>query len=100
MLDLAHEIHECMNCDRWSESGSEPAHENSITAGKGFAIKSQDQRHAALCHACHAWLDQGSGMDPSGLYEGTKKDKWEMWIRAHLRTFDEYWRRGYLRVAA
>ena len=100
LLDLAHHLHDCMNCDRFSSEGLEPAHENGINSGKGFGIKSHDNRHAALCHACHSWVDQGSGMDPSGRFDGTREGKRELWVRAHLRTFDEYWRRGWLKVAA
>ncbi len=95
LLDLAHRINDCTNCGRWSE-GCEPAHENGIEAGKGFGIKSHDHRHAALCHACHAWLDQGSGDDPSG--DWCFLDKAEMWNRAHKRTYDIYWGNGWLTV--
>lgn len=99
LLDLAHEIQVCPNCRRFVVTGCEPAHQNAIVAGKGFGIKSQDNRHAALCHDCHAWLDQGNGLDPSGRFTATKADKRDMWVRAHLATFDEYWRRGWLAVA-
>jgi hypothetical protein len=100
LLDLAHRLSECQNCGGYSP-GCEPAHENGIAAGKGQSIKSQDNRHAALCHACHAWLDSGgNGLDPSGLYTPKREDKKAMWTRAHLRTFDQYWQRGWLRVAA
>ena len=90
LLNLAHALHECTNCGRWSEHGLEPAHENGITAGKGFGIKGHDHRHAALCHDCHREYDQG---------RATKAEKAEMWLRAHRKTFDEYWTRGWLRVA-
>ena len=100
MLNLAHRVTECMNCGQHTP-GCEPAHENGVAAGKGFGIKSHDHRHAALWHACHAFYDQGgNGMDPSGLYAATNKDKREMWTRAHLRTMDHYWSQGWLRVAA
>lgn len=100
LLDLAHELNECANCGRWSEAGSEPAHENGISAGKGQSIKSHDHRHAALCNACHRFYDSGTGTDPSGLYEGTREGKAAMWNRAYKRTYDEYFRRGYLKVSA
>ena len=101
LLDLAHELHDCQNCGCWVEAGCEPAHENGIAAGKGQSIKSSDCLHAAMCHPCHRFYDSGSvGTDPSGLYEATKADKAEMWNRAHKRTFVEYWRRGWLKVAA
>lgn len=97
LLDLAHDLNVCTNCSKWRD-GLDPAHENGIAAGKGQSIKGQDNRHAALCPTCHTWYDSGTGMDPTGLYHGTRDDKKEMWIRAHLRTFDEYWRRGWLTV--
>lgn len=101
LLDLAHRVQECTNCQAWSEHGCEPAHENGIAAGKGQSIKSQDNRHSALCHACHVWYDSGSvGMDPSNMYWPTADDKREMYMRAHLRTFDLYFREGWLKVAA
>ena len=89
LLDLAHRLDQCTNCDKWTE-GCEPAHENGIVAGKGFGIKGQDNRHAALCHACHVAYDQGPAS-----YE----EKSEMFNRAHKRTFDLYWQNGWLRVA-
>ena len=95
LLDLAHGVNECQNCRRWSE-GCEPAHENGIEAGKGFGIKAHDNRHAALCHDCHAWYDQGSGMDPSGVWPTSQKA--HMWDRAHKRTFDVYWRNDWISV--
>lgn len=91
LLDLAHRVTECQNCGRFCPEGCEPAHENGIEAGKGFGIKSHDNRHAALCHDCHAAYDQGPA---------TYAEKAEMWDRAHKRTFDLYWRNGWLRVAA
>ena len=101
LLNLAHALHECTNCGRWSEHGLEPAHENGIAAGKGFGIKGHDHRIAALCNACHSFLDQGgTGRDPSGLYRPVAEDKRELWLRAHLRTFDEFWKRGWLKVVA
>lgn len=100
LLDLAHLTTLCMNCGRMTE-GCEPAHESGIGAGKGFGIKAHDNRHAALCHDCHSWLDQGGAKcDPSGVYAFTREDRRAMWINAHLRTMDHYWAQGWLRVAA
>jgi hypothetical protein len=100
LLDLAHRVTTCMNCDRHTP-GCEPAHENGIAAGKGQSIKGQDNRHAACCFACHKWYDSGGvGLDPSGLYTPKRDDKKAMWTRAHLRTFDYYWSQGWLKVAA
>lgn len=97
LLDLAHTVNECQNCGRYCIDGCEPAHENGLEAGKGFGIKSQDNRHAALCHDCHAWYDQGGGRSPCGDWPVDQKQF--MWDRAHKRTFDLYWQRGLLKVA-
>ena len=91
LLDLAHRVTECQSCGAFCPQGAEPAHENGVEAGKGFGIKSQDNRHAALCHDCHASYDQG---------KGTKEEKAELWNRAHKRTMDLYWKNGWLKVAA
>lgn len=96
LLDLAHRVTTCMNCGCHT-AGCEPAHENGVTAGKGFGHKTADNRHAAMCHRCHAHYDQGTGLDPSGLYEG-RDGKREMWIRAHLKTFDLYWSNGWIKT--
>ena len=98
LLDLAHHLNECTNCGRWSEHGLEPAHENGITAGKGFGIKGHDHRHAALCHDCHAWYDQGGKRSPCKQWASNQKAY--MWDRAYKRTYDEYWLRGWLKVSA
>ena len=98
LLDLAHMTCICMNCGRVG-AGCEPAHQNGLASGKGIGVKGHDNRHAALCHDCHAWLDQGGkGRDPSGRYEATREDKRELWIAAHLATFDHYWRQGWIVV--
>lgn len=97
LLDLAHRLNECTNCIQWVVEGLEPAHSNWSTHGKGGAMKSDDWAHAALCHECHVWLDQGAGPDPTGIW--TDKDKREMWRYAHDRTMRAYWTRGWVRVA-
>ena len=94
-LDLAHGVQHCQNCERYT-GGCEPAHENSISAGKGFGIKAHDDLHAALCHSCHAWLDQGASfLDPSGMFEASHRGKSLMWNRAHLRTMEYYRLKGW-----
>lgn len=99
LLDLAHFVQQCQNCGRATPDGCEPAHQNGIDAGKGFGIKGHDHRHAALCHDCHAWYDQGgSTNDPGGFYSPTHGGKLEMWRMAHLRTYDHYWAQGWVRV--
>lgn len=100
LLDLAHRVQQCMNCERWTDRGCEPAHQNGQESGKGIGIKGSDHRHAALCHDCHAWLDQGGKHSPCGQWAATRDDKQAMWTRAHLRTMDHYWSQGWLRVAA
>jgi hypothetical protein len=102
LLDLAHRIHECTNCRRYMPHGCSPAHQNGIEAGKGQSIKGQDNRHAALCDGpggCHPWYDTGSGADPSLRYASSKVEKFEMWVRAHLATFDLYFANGWIIVA-
>jgi hypothetical protein len=100
LLDLAHKVGQCQNCGCWCGEGCEPAHENGINAGKGFGIKGQDNRHAALCHRCHAWYDSGGNeKDPSGRFEPTREGKAEMWNAAHKKTFDIYWKESWLKVA-
>lgn len=99
MLNLAHRVTVCTNCGAHSP-GCEPAHENGVVAGKGFGIKSHDHRHAALCHACHAFYDQGGkGMDPSGRFTASREGKRELWQRAHMATMDLYWSNQWLKVA-
>ncbi len=103
LLDLAHLVPRCMNCGGLTKcmgeaTGCEPAHENGQAAGKGGSIKSHDNRHAALGHGCHLWLDSGAGMDPTALYEGTRQGKSEMFNRAHKLTYDFYFQQGWLHV--
>jgi len=105
LLDLAHELHDCTNCGRHVAEGLEPAHANAgMTRSKGLGIKANDGEHAALCNACHSWLDQpisaASFFDPSKRFDCTRTDKREMWLAAYFRTQAEYWKRGWLHVAA
>ncbi len=90
LLDLAHKVAVCTACGRYMLHGCEPAHENGIRAGKGFGIKSHDNRHAAMCHDCHVSYDQGNTM--------SKAEKAEMWNEAHKETFTLYWANGWLSV--
>lgn len=98
LLDLAHKVHVCQSCGRHVEHGCEPAHANGALWGKGLAKKADDWAHAALCHPCHAWLDQGADMSPCGHYMGTRYGKREMWTRAHFKTMSHYWREGWIGV--
>ena len=99
LLDLAHRIDICQNCGAHT-GGCEPAHSNLDAHGKGFKLKADDCFFAALCHACHAWLDNsaGRGWDPGGLYTDSRADKREMFIRAMHRTWLELWRLNFLKV--
>lgn len=76
----------CQNCGR-SDGTVVSAHANGASMGKGFGHKASDALTAWLCFACHSWLDQGSGMDPTGRYTDSRADKWEMWARACLATW-------------
>ncbi len=98
LLDLARLL-DCQNCG--ATGPCEPAHSNSAIHGKGSRRKADDCHHAALCRRCHVWLDQpiGAGKDPTGIWEPTRADRLEMHRRAMEKTFAEYWRRGYVRVA-
>jgi hypothetical protein len=100
LLDLAHRICECQNCGRYTPEGSEPAHSNLMMHGKGVSIKAHDCFFAALCHACHAWLDQGGGDDPSGAYTCGVRDKQMMWQAAANKTLLLLWRNGWIKVEA
>lgn len=98
LLDLAHrEDAECGNCGR--PGPCEPAHSNMSAHGKGGARKAHDCFFANLCHACHAWLDQGKGRDPTDTWSDSREDKQSMWRRAFDRTLLWLWRNGLLQLA-
>lgn len=83
----------CQNCG--AQDGTiVSAHANGCSSGKGIGIKASDVLTAWLCYHCHAWLDQGSGMDPTGLYHGTRAEKWEMWARAFQKTMERRFEQG------
>lgn len=88
LLDLAHTM-PCMHCGQGE--ASEPAHANWSEYGKGMSIKAHDCYWAALCHTCHAWLDQGSDMSREG--------KKEMWRDAYDKTQLWLWQNDKVRVA-
>lgn len=89
LLDLAHRL-PCQCCGRGQ--ASEPAHSNQSKHGKGMSIKSHDVFFAALCHDCHASLDQGSKL--------TREERQEMWQRAFEKTLLVLWERKLIQVAA
>lgn len=99
MLDLAHRITTCMNCGAQRTEGMDPAHSNLGEHGKGKGLKAHDCFFAALCSACHRWLDnQGHGKDPTGRYDSKPWDKREMFVKAMHATWLFCWRQDWLRV--
>ena len=89
LLDLAHKLHDCPLCQRYSIDGLEPAHSNQGKHGKGMSIKASDNFHAAVCHDCHMLLDNGML---------NREDAKDMWVMAYDATMLEYFKRGWLRV--
>lgn len=89
LLDLAHRVTECQACGRHTE-GCEPAHANWSEFGKGMGLKAHDLFHAAMCHQCHAELDQGCKM--------SFEDRKAMWTRAYINTQLLYWQNGWIHV--
>ena len=65
----------CQNCG--APPRSESSHANWSRAGKGKGIKASNIT-AALCHACHAALDQGS--------EATRMERENTWLWAFFKT--------------
>lgn len=86
----------CSHCG--AEDGTTvAAHSNSNVHGKGASIKSHDCFVAFLCMKCHSWLDQGGGMDPTGMW--TVQEKAEMFRRAADKTMLWLWQAGKIKVA-
>jgi len=81
----------CSECG--AEDGSvSAAHANwSDLGGKGKSLKASDSYCAALCHACHCALDQGSRM--------TFEERRNFWMRACVKTYATLLERGLLRIA-
>lgn len=98
LLDLAHR-HDafCSHCGR--PGPCEPAHANWSEYGKGERHKAHDCFWAAMCHACHGWLDSGSGRDPTDRYDATRADKREAWQAAFTVTVLWLWRNSLVQVA-
>jgi hypothetical protein len=67
----------CQHCGR-DDGTVVAAHSNQGKHGKGKGIKASDVYVAALCHLCHADLDQGSAM--------TEAERVAMWDFAHRKT--------------
>jgi len=55
-----------------------------------LSIKAHDCYFAALCHECHAELDQG--------VKWLREERQRVWQTAHERTLLELWRRGWIKV--
>ena len=92
LLNLAHGIEHCQNCGAYAPEGCEPAHSNLQEHGRGKDNKSHDCYFAALCHACHTWLDAAMrGTDPSRVYSPDREGKREMFVRAMHRTWLTLW---------
>lgn len=66
----------CQYCHR-QDGTVVMAHSNQLTHGKGKGIKAHDCFVAALCHSCHAFVDQGQGM---------RLARETVWQSAHERT--------------
>jgi len=100
LLALCAKLENCQNCGAYG--GTIPAHSNLGEHGKGKGLKAHDCFFAALCDACHKWLDHqgGLGKDPSGVFDNTAADKAQMFVRAMHRTWLALWRLGALKVAA
>ncbi len=95
LLDLARD-QPCANCG--CEDGTTvAAHSNMSFHGKGMSIKAHDCFHAHLCLRCHAWLDQGTGRDPTGIYFDREKPL--MFQRAMDTTTLRLWKSGKIKVA-
>ncbi len=75
------------------------AHSNQSLHGKGGHLKAHDCYIAWLCARCHAWLDQGRGMDPLGIFGPERADRVEAFNRSMHATWLEWWRGGLIRVA-
>lgn len=84
LLDSA-EGQPCGNCGNTGTTVS--AHANSVALGKGTGIKCPDFYTAYLCDVCHALVDGRLG-------RLTKEEKWELWLRAYLKTIARWFNSG------
>lgn len=76
-LMRAYRLIPCQHCGR--DDGTVcGAHPNTAAAGKGGAIKADDNLCASLCYRCHLELDQGSRL--------TYEERVALQMRAHLKT--------------
>lgn len=75
----------CQNCGAQDET-IVAAHSNQAKHGKGAGNKAHDIFVAYLCHRCHAWLDQGTGFDPTGIWGQEWQEKRDMFNSAMFKT--------------
>ena len=87
----------CANCG--AQDGTVvAAHSNHAEHGKGRSLKAHDCFTAHLCSKCHAWLDQGFGRDPTGVWTDSRGDKAEMFALAMDKTTLRLWKSGAIKV--
>lgn len=92
LLDLAHEAPCCAQFPHRCNGKSIPAHSNQQAHGRGYAHKTDDQFHAAVCPEAHDFLDGRKG-------GWTKEEKASEWDRAYIATQRHYWNTGKVQVA-
>lgn len=92
LLSVARHAPHCMRCDGPNRGDVVMAHSNQQRDGKGKSIKAHDYRVAALCHACHAEIDQGATM--------SREERRSAWEEAHRRTVGWLFESGRLLVIA
>ncbi|MDH5670321.1 MAG: DUF1364 domain-containing protein [Nitrospira sp.] len=79
----------CGNCG--NRGTTVAAHANKVSLGKGTGIKVPDFYVADLCDVCHALVDGRLG-------KLTKEEKWELWLRAYLKTIARWFNDGVVAV--
>jgi len=81
----------CQHCGR-QDGTVVAAHSNQLRDGKGRGLKAHDYRIAALCHGCHAALDQGAAL--------SRAERLEFWEEAHRKTVGLLFEAGLVKVVA
>lgn len=82
---------QCMSCGLQNPNGDLLclAHSNKLKDGKGWALKSKDEKGAICCNDCHNLIDGRTG-------KPSREEAQEMHRRAHLRTVAWWVKEGYL----